>query len=70
LAKTAEGVAHRIWWHGEQVEATRYARELLGPGQVLAGPSVIEQEDSTTLVHPGSRATVDEYLNLVLEPSP
>ena len=32
----------------------------------MAGPAVIEQEDSTTLVHPGFTASVDPYLNLIL----
>ena len=32
----------------------------------MAGPAVIEQEDSTTFVHPGSIASVDPYLNLIL----
>ncbi len=60
---------HLIWWAGEWVCGLRYARALLGPGQKLAGPCVIEQEDSTTLVHPGSAVSVDQYLNLILRPA-
>jgi N-methylhydantoinase A len=37
-----------------------FQREDLRPGQVLAGPAVIEELDSTTLVHPGDRLTVSE----------
>jgi N-methylhydantoinase A len=59
--------AHRLWWDGGLVEAPRYARERLGAGHVVEGPCVIEQEDSTTLVHPGTRASVDEHLVLRLE---
>ena len=37
------------------------------PGDAIAGPAVIEQLDSTTLLFPGDRATVDPYLNLIVE---
>jgi len=58
---------HRMFWDGDWVRAPIYARERLGPGHAVAGPAVIEQEDSTTLVHPGTVASVDGYLNLILE---
>ena len=47
-----------------------YARADLRAGDELAGPAVIEQPDSTTLVPPGARARVDEIGNLVLEVAP
>jgi N-methylhydantoinase A len=37
------------------------------PGDVVEGPVVIEQLDSTTLVWPNQTASVDAYGNLVLE---
>lgn len=58
---------HQIVWEGDWVPAPVYERALLGPGHVVAGPAVIEQEDSTTLVHPGFHARVDPYLDLILE---
>ena len=36
----------------------------------IVGPAVIEQLDSTTLLFPGDRATVDPHLNLIVEISP
>ena len=39
----------------------------LMPGDTIAGPAVIEQMDATTLLFPGDRATVDPYLNLIVE---
>jgi N-methylhydantoinase A len=42
-------------------------RARLGPGHRIAGPAIIEQMDSTTLVLPGQVATVDAWLNLLLE---
>jgi N-methylhydantoinase A/oxoprolinase/acetone carboxylase beta subunit len=34
---------------------------------VVTGPAVIEEPDSTTVVHPGYRAVVDEQGNLLLQ---
>jgi N-methylhydantoinase A len=42
------------------VDCPVYDRRRLGAGHVIAGPAIIEQFDSTTLVHPGQRAEVDE----------
>jgi N-methylhydantoinase A len=43
-----------------------YDRAQLGPGHTVAGPAIIEQFDSTTVVYPGQSAAVDGYQNLVL----
>ncbi len=43
-----------------------YDRSLLGPGHTIQGPAIIEQVDSTTVVYPQQRATVDAYMNLVI----
>ena len=43
-----------------------YQRSALGPGIELEGPAVIEQLDSTTVLPPGSRATVDDYNHLIV----
>jgi N-methylhydantoinase A len=37
-----------------------YDRRRLCAGHVITGPAVIDQFDSTTLLHPGQRALVDE----------
>ncbi len=41
-----------------------YQRENLGSGAQIKGPAVIEQYDSTTVVHPNWTATVDNWGNL------
>jgi N-methylhydantoinase A len=57
-----------VWFDPDRpVETPVYRRESLAPGQVLAGPAVIEQFDATTLVFPGDVARVDHALNLVIE---
>jgi N-methylhydantoinase A len=52
---------------GDFVDTPIYDRTLLGAGATLAGPAVLEQGDTTTLVPPGASARVDEYLNIVIE---
>jgi len=44
-----------------------YERDDLDPGHRIEGPAVIEQMDTTTLVMPGTTATIDAALNLILE---
>jgi N-methylhydantoinase A len=52
---------------GEGFVATPvYARDRLAPGARFAGPAVVEQMDSNTLVPPGWGCRVDEYGNLIL----
>jgi N-methylhydantoinase A len=45
---------------------TVYRRERLRARNVLAGPAIVEQMDSTTVIGRGQRATVDEEGNLWL----
>jgi N-methylhydantoinase A len=44
-----------------------YARDELKCGNRFAGPAIVEQMDSTTVVLPGMSARIDPYLNLILE---
>jgi N-methylhydantoinase A len=63
-------VARREVWLPETGGFTAcaiYDREKLGPGNRIAGPAIVDQMDSTTLVLPGQTATVDPYLNLIIE---
>jgi N-methylhydantoinase A len=63
-------VGRRAVWFSEACGFTAtpvYERDRLGAGARLAGPAVVEQFDSTTLIPPGMTARVDPYLTLVLE---
>ena len=51
------------------VETAVYDRYGLTPGTRFAGPAIIEERESTTVVGPGARVTVDERLTLILEPA-
>jgi N-methylhydantoinase A len=56
-----------VWFGGEQMEAAVYQRSALGAGNRFAGPALVHQLDSTTLLPPGWVATVDASGNLILE---
>ena len=43
-------------------------RAALAPGAEFAGPAIVEQPDTTTLVPAGWRCRVDAAANLILEP--
>ncbi len=52
--------AHRPIWHGgAQIDAAVYAREDIGGGARIAGPAIVEQLDTTTLILPGWSAVAD-----------
>jgi N-methylhydantoinase A len=43
-----------------------YGRDLLEPGHKIIGPAIVEQLDTTTVIHPEQEATVDGYRNLLI----
>jgi N-methylhydantoinase A len=47
-----------------------YDRAKLRAGNRISGPAIIEQMDATTIVPPAMTATVEPYLNLILEAAP
>ena len=51
---------------GGRVDVPVYQRELLRAGQHFAGPAVVEQMDSTTLVLDGQLVDVDPFGNLLI----
>jgi N-methylhydantoinase A len=52
---------------GAALDTPVYVRSELPSGAAIDGPAVIEQLDSTTLVPPGWRARVDEWLNIRMQ---
>ena len=52
---------------GDYVDCPIYDRYVLGAGATFAGPAVVEEFDSTTVVHPGFAVRVDEVGNLIIE---
>ena len=53
--------------NGQFAQYTLYDREKLHNGNVIQGPAIIEQMDSTTIVLSNQKATVDEYLNMMIQ---
>ena len=56
----------RVHFDGEWHETPIYERTQLAPGHVLAGPAIIEQEDSTSVIEPGWTGTVDDAGNITV----
>ena len=51
---------------GEYVETHVFQRNKLLPGATFSGPAIVEQIDTTTVVHPGQLVSVDEFGNLII----
>ena len=52
---------------GDFVQCPVYERKRLAAGHIVEGPAVVEQFDSTTLIHPGQRAEVDDLGFLLIQ---
>jgi N-methylhydantoinase A len=67
-AASGEGIDRheRVFFDGEWLETPVYERRHLRAGQVIDGPAVIVQQDTTAVVEPRYRATVDGYSNLII----
>ena len=50
----------------EAIEVDTYDRERLRAGDVLAGPTIIEQMDTTIVIPPAARVEVEDQGNLVI----
>jgi N-methylhydantoinase A len=51
--------------HG-YVDCPVYDRYALAAGMQIAGPAIVEERESTSVLPPGVLATVDEYANLIV----
>ena len=60
--------AQQAWFPGVgEVRLPLYQRAALGPARPVAGPALVVDEWSTTLVDPGQRCAADRFGNLVIE---
>ncbi len=63
-ARSGEGL---VWFSAEEPQLTSfYKRERLRAGNVILGPAVIFQLDTTTVLAPGWQAVTDPWGNLLL----
>ena len=56
----------RAYFDGNWMEVPVYNRDRLPSGEQIAGPAIIEQVDTTTVIDPGAVARVDTLGNLVI----
>jgi N-methylhydantoinase A len=57
-----------IHFRGGRRPTAIYDRGDLQPGHRFAGPAIVTEFDSTTVVLPGYEAEVDEFLNILIRP--
>ena len=52
---------------GDYVACPVYHRYRLTPGTTIAGPAILEEEDTAVVIGPDGRGFVDEALNVIVE---
>jgi N-methylhydantoinase A len=59
----------KVWWKelGGFSDTEAFQLERLVCGNIVEGPAIIEAYGTSIPLHPGQRAEVDEWLNLVIE---
>lgn len=55
-----------VWFKGQVSKANVYDRTAFRAGARFSGPAIVEQVDATVLVPPGSEASVDRYMNILI----
>ena len=58
--------SRRAWFESGAAETPVYDRYALRPGDVIEGPAIVEERESTTIIAPGDRIMVDGSLNLCI----
>jgi len=58
----------RVWFgeSGDYVACALYDRTRLAPGDAIEGPAILEEDDTSVVIAPGSRGVVDAALNIVV----
>ncbi|CAN5290175.1 hydantoinase/oxoprolinase family protein [soil metagenome] len=57
----------RVYFGGEWLDTPIHYRGKLRPGDNVDGPAVVVQDDTTTVIEPGYRGTVDRFGNILIE---
>jgi len=56
-----------VYFGGGWTETPIHDRGKLRPGNVVEGPAVVVQDDTTTVIEPGYRGAVDRFGNILIE---
>jgi N-methylhydantoinase A len=67
VASGAKRGTRAVQFDGKVVKTPAYARNELKAGNRIAGPALVEEHASTTVLLPGDRMKVDGFGNLVIE---
>jgi N-methylhydantoinase A len=59
---------HKLWMNGAVQSAVIYDRARLEAGDVIPGPAVVVEMDSTTLIEMDHAGTVDAHGNILINP--
>jgi len=57
---------HELWADGAMVPAVIYDRSKLRAGDIIPGPAIVTEMDSTTLIEAGCTGTVDHVGNILI----
>lgn len=68
-ASSARTASHQVYFGGEWLPTTIYDRGKLRPGNAIPGPAIVTEFDSTTVILPGYRGTVDRFFNILINPA-
>ena len=60
---------HVMWMDGREQKGAIYDRAKLRAGDVIPGPAIVTEMDSTTLIEAGCVATVDHCGNILIQPA-
>jgi len=64
---TPEPIGQRdVWFNAKRCPTDVYQRESFTAGAEFDGPAIVEQVDSTVVVPPNTTATVDQYMNILI----
>ena len=58
-----------VYMDGKDLSAALYDRSKLAAGNVIAGPAIVLEMDSTTVILPGHEGTVDAYGSILINPT-
>ena len=60
-------ITRQVWFEADRaVDTPVYDRRTLRPGMAFAGPAVVEELDSTTIVFPGDGVRIDAAGNMII----
>ena len=57
---------HKMWMDGKEQDGAIYDRSKLKQGDIIPGPAIVIEMDSTTLIETGCVAEVDAFGNILI----